>query len=514
MQMEERASSFDAIVLGYGPVGAMAAALLARRGWRVAVIDRLPDVYPLPRAVRFDGEAMRMFQELGIAAQMAADAAPIRGAEFVDAKFNRLEGLELPDGFLTSLGWPLGFMFHQPTMERALRARVASFPNVSVFTSHEAGVPSQTRDNVCLEITPVGGGETRVLEAAYLIAADGAASPVRKAIGSTFLSLGYDCDWVVVDVLLREDVPTLSPIVQQICDPDRIVTFVPVVGPRKRWEFRLNPGEARDDMVVPEKIWEMLSSWVTPATAEIERAADYQFHAAIADHWREGRIFLAGDAAHQTPPFLGEGMCAGLRDAASLAWKLDHVKRGLAGDALLDTYQQERGPHALDLVDHAVSTGRLMDEIADAHVTGAWPTSYAAAYGGDRGFPHLHDGVLSLTADDPTDFVTGYQCPQPLVQTVDGARRLDEIMAPEFCLLSACDLSRDLTEEDQKFLLHLGVQQIVLGPDRLLSPELDELLGANEAIIVRPDRYVFGLVNKETGLSTQLAKLRTHYLVS
>ncbi|MBO6542796.1 MAG: bifunctional 3-(3-hydroxy-phenyl)propionate/3-hydroxycinnamic acid hydroxylase [Alphaproteobacteria bacterium] len=509
--MEKPVSAFDALIVGYGPVGAMMAGLLANRGWRVAVVDRLGDVYPLPRAVRFDGEAMRLFQELGIAGEMERDSTPIRGGEFVDAHFNRLEGAELPDGFLTPLGWPLGFMFHQPTLERALRRRVAAFDGVTVFTSHEAGPPREGDDYVEIDVTPVDGGPSQTLRGSYLIAADGAASPTRKAIGASFLSLGYDCDWVVVDVLLTKPVPALSPLVQQICDPARVVTFVPVVGERRRWEFRLNPGEVRQEMVAPDKIWAMLAPWVTPDVAVIERAADYQFHAAIADRWRKGRVFLAGDAAHQTPPFLGEGMCAGLRDAASLAWKLDHVKRGLAGEALLDTYQQERGPHALDLVDHAVATGKLMDQIAAAQKGGAWPTSYAAAYGGERGFPHLHTGVLALTEDDPTDFVTGYQCPQPRVEMGDGPVLLDDALPAEFCLISARDVSDLMCAEDEALLAHLECRRVILAPSQRLSPELDELLAENDAIIVRPDRYVFGVANARVSLREQLAKLRSHY---
>lgn len=506
--------TFDAIVVGYGPVGAMMTALLARRGWRVAVVDRLPDVYPMPRAVRFDGEAMRMFQELGLADEMARDAAKLKGGEFVDAAFNRLEGVELPDDFTTPLGWAYGYMFHQPTLERALRRRVASFEGVSIYTGFEASTPHDAGDHVTIDVTPVDGGPSMTLTASYLIGADGAASPIRKAIGATFLSLGYDCDWVVVDVLLKHDVPSLPQLAQQYCDPKRIVSVIPVVGKRRRWEFRLNPGETRAEMVRPDRIWEMLAPWVTPDDAEIERAADYQFHAAIADTWRAGRIFLAGDAAHQTPPFLGEGMCAGLRDAANLAWKLDHVKRGLAPSELLDTYQQERGPHALDLVDHAVSTGKLMDQIADAQVGGEWPTSYAAAYGGDRGFPHLHEGVLALNADDPTDFVTGYQCPQPRVELGQGSVLLDDAYSAEFCVISADDISSLLGPEDEALLCHIGASRLVLDGDARLSPELDQLLAANEAIIVRPDKYVFGLANKDTSLSEQLAKLRSHYHVA
>jgi 3-(3-hydroxy-phenyl)propionate hydroxylase len=503
---------FDVVILGYGPVGALGAALMAKRGWQVAVIDRMPDVYPLPRAVRFDEEAMRMFQELGIADEMNAASTPLLGAEFIDVEKRRLEGFELPADMTGASGWPISNMFHQPLMERTLRNAVDSYDNVTVFLSHEAALPDQTDDKVSVEISPIHGGDALTLEADYLIAADGAASPVRKSLGIEFLSLGYDCDWVVVDVLLKRDVPTLSKITQQICDPARIVTYVPVVGMRRRWEFRLHPDEVKEEMVDDDTIWGLLKPWVGPEDAEIERAAGYQFHAAIADKWRDRRIFLAGDAAHQTPPFLGEGMCAGLRDVANLAWKLDMVWRGLADDNLLETYQQERGPHALDLVDHAVETGKLMDQIAAAHNTGDWPTSYAAAYGGSRGYPHLHGGVLALQDDDPTDGITGFQTAQPRVDLDGrGAQRLDDLTDERFYIVSEKDQTPSISAENAAFLSRIDAKHFVLEESKRTSPELNELLGRYDALIVRPDRYVFGVVDEKHPINQQLDKLRVHF---
>lgn len=509
----DKTQKFDAIVIGYGPVGALGAGLLARRGWRVAVVDRLDDVYPLPRAVRFDGEVMRMFQELGLADTFQGQTASMQGAEFLDAKGERLHGIEFPDEFTDASGWRISSMFHQPLLERTLRQAVEAYDGVTVFKPYEAHVPTQDETAVGVQISPVMGGEDVTLEADYLIAADGAASPIRKALGFKFLSLGYDCDWVVVDVLLKQPLPHLGRYTQQICDPDRIVTCVPGVGNRRRWEFRLNAGEKKEEMVDEATIWRLLAPWVTPETAEIERAAGYQFHAAIADHWRDRRIFLAGDAAHQTPPFLGEGMCAGMRDVANLAWKLDMVRRGLADDASLDTYQMERGPHALDLVDHAVSTGKLMDALTDAHVTGDWPTSYDAAYGGERGYPHLHGGVLALQEEDAPDGVTGFMAPQPRVD-IDGSGpvRLDDLADGAFCIVSAKDLSGEVNDAHRTFLTRIGAKMFVLDEASRLSPELDLHLALHDALIVRPDRYIFGVVNAANPLSVQLDKLQSHFL--
>ncbi len=503
---------FDAVIIGYGPVGATMAGLLVCRGWSVAVIDRLPDIYPLPRAVRLDGETMRVFDELGIGDQVDADSERALGAEFVDATGKRIQGIDLPEDYVDPSGWAHSKMFYQPQLERTLRDNIEARANVTVLISHEAAAPQQTDDGVSVDVTPVGGGENFTLEADYLIAADGAASPVRKSLGFSFQSLGYDCDWVVVDVDLKREIPSLATITQQICDPKRRATYVPNVRLKRRWEFQLLPGEDKVEMAKEENVWKMLAPWVGPEDADIERSAGYQFHAAHADRWRDRRIFLAGDAAHQTPPFLGEGMVAGVRDAANLAWKLDMVKRGLASEALLETYQRERGPHAHDLVDHAVETGKLIDACAEAQVTGNWPESYDAMYGGSRGLPHLHGGVLALSEEDPTDGLTGYQAPQAMVK-IDGAdpALLDRHVAGAFFIVSTEDLSSELSEGQKDFLDRIGAKLIVLDQDARLTSQMDLHLALHKAVIVRPDRYIFGLVNDKCTLSDQVNKLMSNF---
>lgn len=511
MTTPEDVQKFDVVIVGYGPVGAAAAGMLGLRGWSVAVVDRMKDVYPLPRAVNFDGEIMRLFQELGLAEELSEQTEQGLGAEFLDAKGNRIEGFDIPKGATGAHGWLDGNFFHQPGFERALRRKAESFPRVSVFLGHEAGTPDLSADGVSLEISPVEGGEGRTLSGDYLLAADGAASPIRKSLGIEFKSLGYDCDWLVIDVLLNREVE-LPKIAQQVCDPERLATFVPIVGKRRRWEFRLNEGETREEILKEDKIWELMKPWMDRGDAEIERSAVYQFHAATADKWKVGRVILIGDAAHQTPPFLGQGMCTGMRDVMNLVWKLDYVKRGLAPDSLLDTYQEEREPHAFDLVDHAVAIGKLMEEIADAQVTGQWPENMDAIYGGSRGFPRLHTGVLSEGSEEESGKAFGFVVPQPKVK-VGGkeGRRLDDVVGPRFAILSKSDLSGDLTTENQEFLEQIDAQQVVLPEAARESAELDLLFAFNDAIIVRPDKYVFGVVNQDRALNDQLDQLRSHF---
>ena len=314
----------------------------------------------------------------------------------------------------------------------------------------------------------------------------------------------------MVDVLLTGPVD-LPKLTQQICDPARRVTFVAGVGDRRRWEFQLNEGETWDEMLEETKQWELLRPWLTPEVSKIERSAVYQFHAATANKWQDKRIFLLGDAVHQTPPFLGQGMCAGMRDAANLVWKLDFVERGLAPSTILDTYQEERLPHALDLVDYAAEMGRMIDTLADAQVTGEWPETLDAVYGGSRGFPHLHSGVLALGAEDKSDGLTGFPAPQALIKTDRGDALLDDMLGANFALISAQPLP-ELSPEHQALLARIGAKQIVLSEDMRASASMDLLLAFHQVIIVRPDRYIFGLVNADAPLARQLDRLSTHFI--
>jgi 3-(3-hydroxy-phenyl)propionate hydroxylase len=264
-------------------------------------------------------------------------------------------------------------------------------------------------------------------------------------------------------------VPTLSPFVQQICDPARPVTYVVGHGDYRRWEFQLQQGETRDEMVADARVWELLEPWLTTDDAELVRAVVYRFHATVADSMRAGRIFLAGDAAHQMPPFLGQGLCSGIRDAANLAWKLRLVDDGIAGDLLLDTYGSERLPHAAGVVAHAVDTGRLIDELSGRAPAS---TDLDAAYGGGRPFPILEHGIR--VGDHPA---IGRQVPQP---TIDG-RQLDDLLGSGFAVVVD---GEDLAEAATARWADLAsVVAVPVGTMPLALPR-------GGAVIVRPDRYV------------------------
>lgn len=477
----------DVIVVGGGPVGVTTALLMANRGLTVRVIEKSPEIYDLPRAIVMDDEIQRVFQGLGLLEDLLAITTPLAGAEFVKPDGERIMGAELP----LDADWPLGHhpsvMYYQPELEAFIRG-----------AAEEAGVELALGTEVTeIDPRPKGvrvlaqgrAGDTQEHRCEWLIAADGASSPIRKALGVPFIDQGFDQDWLVLDAELTRPVPTLPKLVQQICDPVRPATFVVGHGNYRRWEFQLQPGETPEPMLEPSRIWNLLANWLTPDDARLVRAVVYRFHATVADRMRIGRVFLAGDAAHQMPPFLGQGLCSGIRDGVNLAWKLALVHSGQAPESLLDTYDEERSPHAAQTVAHAVDMGRLIDELAGREPSA---TGLDAGYGGGRPAPHLVSGLLS--GDHP---LVGRQLPQPMV----GGVRLDALLGPGFAVVvrsaeDCADVAADWVSVGARIV-------------EVPRPLLEKHLVPGGAIIVRPDRYVAAVTADEPSLRAATAELLT-----
>lgn len=437
---------YDIAIVGYGPTGATLANLLGMQGLKVAVLEREPGLLPLPRAVHFDGEVMRIFETAGLAAELVPRIRPSGGMRYVNTS-GKVMIERKPAVGPGPHGWPNNNLFHQPDLENVLRAGAARF--VKVFTQEEVVSVAQSAEEVLLKT-----GKQN-LRARWVVGCDGARSLVREAIGSEHLDLGLHQPWLVVDVLLEREVELPEQTVQY-CNPARPVTFVKVTGKRRRWEIMLMPGDDAETIARPESMWRLLAPWIKPGDARIERSAVYTFHSLIAKRWRDRRLFIAGDAAHQTPPFLGQGMCAGIRDAANLGWKLEKVIRGIASDSLLETYQSEREPHVRVFIETAVRLGNIIQT-----------TDPQVAAERDRAF--LEGGREEMVNLSPPlgpgfHLGRGEIFPQPVL--ADG-RRLDEAVGGyRFALLSPWKVETDIPVVPFE------------GP---------------EAILLRPDRYVYGV---------------------
>jgi len=345
----------DVAIIGCGPVGALLGNLLGRRGLSVRIIEKQPKPYDLPRAIHFDGEAMRVFQAAGLAQDVLPTTRVGQGMLFKDADDNVLIDWSREQE-IGPQGWHESYRVHQPALEEVLVGGLNRFDHVKLTRGVAVETVNQTGETVEL-----GLSDGSSLTSCYVIGCDGAASHLRDALGIAVEDLGYKERWLVVDLILKRPRDDLGNYSIQFCDADNPATYARGLGDRRRWEFRLN---ADHPETIPDSfVWDRLARWVGPEDAAFERSAVYTFRSCVAEKWKVGRCFLAGDAAHQMPPFMGQGMCAGIRDAANLAWKLDYVLRG-ADAALLDTYHSEREPNVRQFIDMTMRLGKLINQTA------------------------------------------------------------------------------------------------------------------------------------------------------
>ncbi len=503
---------FDVLVAGLGPTGAVLAGLLGRFGLRVLAIDRAREVYDRPRAFAFDHEIMRVFQNLGLAQAVVPHTAPFTPSEYfgVDGRLiKRLGAVEPP----WPLGWTPNVVFHQPAVEAELRRMVCALPEVEVALGTALQGFEQSAGGVEVALRDDSERDSRV-SARYVVGCDGASSTVRGLLGIGHEDLEFDEPWLVVDLLVsKRGAARLPQVSVQYCEPARPCTYLIGPGLHRRWEIMLLPGEDPQAMEAEARVWQLLSRWISPDDAQLWRRASYRFHALVAREWRRGRVFIAGDAAHQQPPFTGQGMCQGIRDATNLAWKLERVCRGVAGERLLDSYGLERRAHVRRLTGVVKGIGRLICE-RDPAAARARDERLLAEAGGEvrtvarqELVPPLECGLLSSRPHP----ATGSLFPQPRVRHGAATVLMDDVVGTGFRLVVAGDIEiRPLSD----LLARLGARVIrVAGRAEDGDCALEETEGVLArwfeqqdctAALVRPDHYVFGVAKTAAELRETL----------
>lgn len=362
VEQDAREDIVPVVIVGAGPSGVTASILLAQHGVPVTVLDRWTDVFPQPRAVHLDDEVYRILGRLGVAEEFSRISLPSQGLRLLDSR-HRVIAEFARAGVSPRSGYPRANMFDQPELEAVLRRRMLSLAAVDFRGNVEVtAVTELDADTVEVSYEDRTTGEPASIRARYVLGCDGANSVVRTAIGSSMRDLKFEQRWLVIDVVTKRDLDQWEG-VHQVCDTTRAATYMRVAENRYRWEFQLLPGENAADYKDLGDVEDLIKPWTgaIPMTdLELVRSAEYTFRAMIADRWRRGNIFLLGDAAHLTPPFIGQGMGAGLRDAHNLAWKLRGVIEGRLDASVLDSYETERIRHARTIIGLAKLTGILM----------------------------------------------------------------------------------------------------------------------------------------------------------
>jgi 2-polyprenyl-6-methoxyphenol hydroxylase-like FAD-dependent oxidoreductase len=517
----------DVLVVGYGPVGQLLTILLAERGYRVTVLERKAEPYPRPRAVHYDDEIARVFAAAGVGDEMAAISMPSGEYDWRSADGRTL--LHFDWGAAGLSGWPASNMFAQPRLEAVLAARAESFPSVRVRRGWQAVGLTESEDQVAVTAAGAdGAGET--IRARYVVGCDGANSFVREWLGTGLTDLGFFYDWLILDVVPHDQEREWKPFNLQICDPARPTTVVSGGPGRRRWEFMRLPDETIEELNTEQTAWRLLAPWqLTPGNADLERHTVYTFQARWADEWRRGRVLIAGDAAHLMPPFAGQGMCSGIRDSANLAWKLDLVLSGRAGDALLDTYTTERSAHIQNAIGMSVELGNVICLTDPAAVAARDEVMLKAEGRPEVALPPipppvLGPGVLSVAADGTGAGIAGQLSPQGRVRSAVGVTGLfDQVVGIGFVVAGGPDVSFGFNDSVRACLARLGAHvvrfvppgtepgagedgtEVLVDVDGVYLPWLRA--AGYEAVVIRPDYYVFGGAASASGLPALLGDL-------
>ena len=464
--------NFDCIIIGYGPVGALLSIFLSKLGLSVAVIDKNLDIYPLPRAIHFDEEVMRIFQMVNLSDQISKiSRIGTKGMHFVDNEDNILMVRKGSDD-IGELGWQKSWYFHQPQLEKLLRKNAEKEKKIVSFLGYETQKISHDSDLVTVKSYSKSLKKELVLNSKYLVGCDGANSTTSDYIGKEIKDYGLKEKFLVLDLKVDnryQNIKNLPDFTVQHCDKVRPVTRCYISKKRRRWEVKILPSDNQEKFLESKAIWKFLSKWIEKKNAVIERSQVYTFRSILKKKWFKNRIILAGDSAHLSPPFLGQGMCAGIRDVAVLAWRL----KGYASDKLstkdLINYQEERFPHVSAFIKLASEVGKIMSN-PDLLKKSEKSESMRLF---DFPKPRLKKGFFYNCSLSGTLFP----------QFVESNKKSDDSLGYKFVFLVLKEEMFNDVAIDNKILLRKTAKGFLR--DWMVKNKIVSL-------IIRPDKYIFG----------------------
>lgn len=498
----------DIVIIGAGPTGLTLANLLGEAGVAAILVERNELTVQAPRAVSIDDESLRTMQACGLIDEVMADIAPDYGSHYMSThgvNFARVEPTT------REYGYPRRSAFMQPELEATLRQGLTRWTSVEALFQHAFESVEEDADGVTVIVKRLDGTPLTI-RAKYLAACDGGRSALRKIIGAELQGSTYPDKWLIVDM---EETKERLRQTRVLCNPARAAICLPGPDGKRRYEFKLREGESDEEIATPESVAKLLAMYGPDANAKIVRRQVYAFHARVCDKWNTKRIYLAGDAAHLTPPFAGQGMNSGVRDAHALAWRFAAIAKGIVGPGVLDSYQTERKPHAWALIEFAINIGKVMMPTSPVQaflVQGAFRLMRFVPklqnYFAQMKFkpkPYYKHGFL---VEDTASKVVGRMFPQPTVELLDrSSAKMDDLIGNNFALIAYGENAQATIAQAQREdfglsdLRMLAISPMRLNIDRRADPavpacrDIDGLLEPmlpvekDSLVLVRPDRY-------------------------